>query len=63
MDNSKLIAKDKYKIDFSWKMVGFFILGLVLVCGVVFLFNYNYAFDNGTNGGFIRASLLFFIIF
>ena len=61
MDNSKLIAKDKYKIDFSWKMVGFFILGLVLVCGIVFLFNYNYAFDNGTNGGFIPPS--FVVIF
>lgn len=53
MDDLELCGKDRYKIDISLRIVGYFILGLVLVCGGVFLFNYEHIYDKSTNGGFL----------
>ena len=33
------------------KVLGIFALAIFLICGFVFIFNYNRAYDNDTGGG------------
>lgn len=41
-----------------------FSLSIILICGIFFLFNYRYAYDNAhPDGGFFSPRLIFFVVY
>lgn len=40
----------------AWKVLGIFLCALIIVCGFVFIFNYDIAYDDNADGGWIPPS-------
>ena len=64
-DNIKIENKSAQK-SVTWKVLGIFTVVAILLCGFVFISNYDVAYDNSTGGGFIPYSatvnLLYFLL-
>ena len=65
MDENNIITEQKNK-NTIWKVLLIFALAIILICGVVFLFNYDIAYDDDSGGGWLPPSFgvifLYFIL-
>ena len=65
MDENNIITEQKNK-NTIWKVLLIFSLAIILICGIVFLFNYDIAYDDDSAGGWFPPSFsvifLYFIL-
>ena len=54
-ENIKNESKNNQQ-HFAWKVLGIFVLTLILICGFVFIFNYNIAYDGDAGAGWLPPS-------
>lgn len=55
MKNNQPQTNDKQP-QYKWKILGVFTFALIIICAFVFLLNYNIAFDDSTDGGWLPPS-------
>ena len=55
MEENNIITEQKNK-NIIWKVPLIFALAIILICGVVFLFNYDIAYDDDSAGGWLPPS-------
>ena len=65
MEENNIITEQKNK-NIIWKVLLIFALAIILICGAVFLFNYDIAYDDDSGAGWLPPSFgvifLYFIL-
>ncbi len=56
MEETTQNENKNHKPHTAWKVLGIFAFVAIVLCGFVFIFNYNRAYDNDTGGGWLSPS-------